>query len=206
MLEILENKDRIYGSANLYDPEKGCLVLTQWADSVSRITLGKNGYTYYLVTNFQHFSQRRSWLLDEHGREVFSGKYSVIDTWCKGDGKNEEIILAVTRADDGLTYLVTIQEDVLTEGFTGFGRYEEVTGRFLRVYKRVHSGLNKVSFLTFPGFKRVTQEWFDSVYYGDDRCAPFRDDPRFVAVVKNHGRYKSVFEDGSLQDAPLIKD
>lgn len=206
MLEIVKNEDRIYKANNLYDPDKDRLVLTQWADSVSRITLGKAGYTYYLVTNFQDFSQRRSWLLDERGKEVFEGKYASIDVWCKGEYKNQDTILAVTRVDDDLTYLTTLQEDILTEGYTGIGRYEEVNGRFMRVYKREHSGSNKVSFLTFPGFKRVTQEWFDSVYYGDDRSAPFRDNNDFVAVVKNRGRYKAVFADGSLQDAPLIKD
>ena len=209
MLEIIKNEDRIYKAYNLYDPDKDRLVLTQWADSVSRITLGKAGYTYYLVTNFEDFSQRRSWLLDERGKEVFEGKYSSISTWCKGEYENQDTILAVTRVDDDLTYLVTLQEDILTEGYTGIGRYEEVNGHFLRVYKKENAkgaGPNKVSFVTYPGFKRITQDWFDSVYYDDDRCAPFREEPDFVAVVKNRGRYKAVFADGSLQDAPLIKD
>lgn len=200
-LNIVENKDTVYGSANLLDTETGRPVLSPWADRVSRIRLGKDEYVYYLAFWYKDHDARRTVLLDESGKPVFEETYGDIEIWHDGSLGMTPVILRVRDRTSGLQRLVDLQETPLSGWYESFDEYSRIScqgPQVLRVFRKTAPGTRQVSFLRWPELTPLAKEWFDGECHDRERREKVCGDTDFVSIVKYRGRWRTLRSDGTL--------
>lgn len=201
MLHIIKNIDTgKYNLAKAEGPDEGSLVLKEWGSCIDRIKLQvteESCEAYYLVVTAnkeylpgigQSFWSQS--LLDDKGKTLFTAPS--ISVWYEGYAKNSPILMkAICSEGKYRNVLCDIDGKELSEPFDTIATYASTFKGFIRVTKD-----EQVNFLRLTDFHLVGTKWFEKYTY--DNTWKYRGNPHFVAKVKQKGRWRILWDDGSV--------
>ena len=202
-LHIIKDLQGVYHAQNLLNPADGTLVFKVWPTSIDRVFLGEEPREYFIATflNENFYKPSTAVLVDENGEEALPGEFQKIDVW--EDGQYNELgpILRVTYKGEDGERLISLKGNFITEKYHMFQRRGSLGLGYISAYRK-ENGILQLTFLTYPGFKRISPEWFDKENI--EKAYAYRHEDGFVSVVKHNNRFKILYRDGTLK--PIQKE